>query len=242
MIIPPNVSSPMVGCAASQPWISHVESHNKSRDTLLQRSTCMALAQEESSPYNQTMSQLQHRNFVQTAKKTRGTAAANLAMPMEIHRRCSVTFDEVVRVRTVSYATSAATVDRLWYQKADYQRFRAKIGTLITLAKKYRQQHRKSIHMPGMEKFLVDDTDASVASGHPSTSLLRSQAMDCVLMEQFCQRQQGHINEERIAALCRLTTRRAKVMAWERAAAVRISNTYDDIVASTTLTKKKDRH
>jgi hypothetical protein len=233
----------MVGCAASQPWISHVESHNKSRDTLLQRSTCMTSVQESSS-YNQTMSQLQHRNCFQMAKKTRGTAAANLAMPMEIHRRCcKVTFDEVVRVRTVSYATSATNVDRLWYQKADYQRFRAKIGTLITLAKKYREQHGKSVHLPGMEKFLLVDTDASVASGgHPSTSLLRSQVMDCVLMEQFCQRQQGYINEERIAALCRLTTRRAKVMALERAAAVRISNTYDDIVASTTLTTKKDRH
>jgi hypothetical protein len=151
--------------------------------------------------------------------------------------------NEVVPFRTVSYATSATTVDRLWYQKADYQRFRAKIDRLITLAKKYHEQHGKSVHMPGMEKFRLVETDASVAcGGHPSTSLLRSQAMDCVLMEQFCQRQQGYINEERIAALCRCTTRRAKVMAWERAAAVRISNTYDDIVASTTLTKKKDRH
>jgi hypothetical protein len=158
------------------------------------------------------------------AKKAK--AAANPAMPLV--KRCrSITFDEVVRVRVISYATSATCADRLWYQDSDYDRFRTKIVKLATLAKKYQQEHGKTVHLPGMERWIVEDTDAATATDFLSTSQLRSQAIGSVLMEQFCQRRQGYINNERISALYRLTTMQAHILAWERAATMRI-NCHDD--------------
>jgi hypothetical protein len=62
-----------------------------------------------------------------------------------------------------------------------------------------------------------------------------SQAIDSVLMEQLCQRKQGYINEERLSALYRLIARRPQVLAWERAAAMCITENDDDddVIVST---------
>jgi hypothetical protein len=247
------ISSPSVVCAADRQWMSQMGSPTAFLGKSLQQSICTTSVAIEGgpppfqvssncSPYS---SQLQRRSCFQAAKKTKevvatGDPAPNLARPMEVNRRCSITFNAVVRVRVVSYAKSSIGADHLWYQHADYERFRAKIGKLANLAKIYREQHGIDVHLPGMEKFMEEDSDTAVASGHPSTAQLRLQVVDSVLTEQYCQRQQGYTNEERISSLCRLSTMRAQVLAWERAAAMRLDDTDDDVVASTNSDRTQD--
>jgi hypothetical protein len=87
-----------------------------------------------SSSCNQRMPplQLQRRNCFHATKKTK--PAANPSLPVS-NRLCSITFDEVVRVRMVACSKSVTRVYRLWYQDSDYERFRARITKLATLAK-----------------------------------------------------------------------------------------------------------
>jgi hypothetical protein len=227
-------------CAVGQQWLSPMENPAVIRVKSLSRSTgSTSIALDGVHPPLQVSStcttppiQQQHRGcFV--SKKT--TAAADNTVMSTSDRRRSVTFDEVVRVRTVSYTTSVTLVNRLWYQNADYERFRTKIGKLVTLAREYQQQHGQDVYLPGMEKFMVDDTDSAVASDIPSTAQLRSQAIGSVLMEQFCQRQQRYSNQGRISALYRLTTMQAQILAWERADILRNSCIVDDVDADDTI-------
>jgi hypothetical protein len=240
MIAVPIVSTPLTVRSAEPELMSPIASHTAFSGKSLQRSMCTTSVAIKGVPtscaaFNPPSSKLQRRSCFQAAKKTNGVTVeeANPAMPMSVQSRCSISFNDVVRVRVVSYAKSSAGADRLWYQHADYERFRAKIGKLASLAKNYRQQHGISVHLPGMEKFMDEDTDTAVASGLPSTAQQRLQVTEIVLMEQYCQRQQGYINEERISALSRLSTMRAQVLAWERAAAMQISEANDDVVSKT---------
>jgi hypothetical protein len=242
MNVPPIISSPLSVtpvCAAGQQWLSPMGSSAVFRVKSLSRSKgCASVALDgvhRPLPVSSTCtapSIYQQRRGCFVTKKS--TAAADSTTMSMSDRRRSVTFDEVVRVRTVSYTTSVTRVNRLWYQNADYERFRAKIGKLVTLAREYQQQHGQSVYLPGMEKFMVDDTDTAVASDIPSTAQLRSQAIGSVLMEQFCQRQQRYSNQERISALYRLTTMRAQMLAWERADVLRNSCIDDNVDADDT--------
>jgi hypothetical protein len=245
MIALSNISNPSTVCTAEQEWMSPIGSAFNGKS--LQGSTCSTSVAIEGVPLpfqasNPPSPQLQRRSCFQAAKKTKGLTVetATPVIPTEVNRRCSITFNAIVCVRVVSYAKSSAGVDRLWYQHVDYERFRAKIGKLANLAKKYREQHGINVHLPGMEKFMEEDTDTAVASGHPTTAQLRVQVLDSVLMEQFCQRQQGFTNEERISAVSRLCTMRAQVLACERAEALRNSEAENDVVASTDSNRTQD--
>jgi hypothetical protein len=240
MIALPIVSTSLTVRSAEQELMSPISSHTAFVGKSLQRSTCTTSVAIKGVPtsfdaFNPPSTELKRRSCFQAAKKKKGVTVeeANPAMPLLVKSRCSITFNDVVRVRVVSYAKSSAGADRLWYQHADYERFRAKIGKLASLAKNYRQQHGISVHLPGMEKFMEEDTDTAVASSLPSTTQQRLQVTEIVLMEQYCQRQQGNINEERISALSRLSTMRAQVLAWERAAAMQVSEAGDDVISNT---------
>jgi hypothetical protein len=167
------------------------------------------------------------------------------ASESESKRSRSVSFVESVRVRFVPYTASATRIRRLWYQDADYNRFRLKIQKLAVLAKSYKKQHGKSVNLVGMEKWIVEEDNphdndeececptqvnatSSSCSRVPTTYQLRSQAFGSVLMEQFFQQQKGIVSEERIAALYRLSSTQAQALAWERAAKWQISDDEHD--------------
>jgi hypothetical protein len=237
MNAPPIISSPLVVtrvCGAGQQWMSPTGSPTLFRAKsvqlqLLQRSP-RTISEGITLPFHisSSLSSLSSCTTPLSLRPQRNSCfksanKSSVNKPMVNHSRRSITFDEVVHVRTVSYATSATRADRLWYQDSDYERFRTKISKLAILAKKYQQQHGKSAHLPGMEKWIMDDTfDTANSTNINSITHLRSQAIGIVLMEQFCQRQQGQSNQERISALYRLTSLRSQIMARERAAAIRI--------------------
>jgi hypothetical protein len=222
---PPVILRPLAICLAGQKWMSPVETSAGIQEKSLLRSMCTtSVVLEDINPPFQVSSSCappslkpQLRSCFKTVKKTKEAEAAN---PTVIRLR-SITFDENVRVRMVAYTTSTTRADRLWYRDSDYERFRTKIVKLATLAKQYQQEHGKKVHLPGMERWIVEDTDTATAKDFLSTARLRSQAIGSVLMEQFCQRQKGQINHERISALYRLTTMQAHILAWERAATMR---------------------
>jgi hypothetical protein len=225
------ISTPLAMCIAGQQQMTPMGTSAVFRAKSLQRSTCSTLEAldgvhppfQASSSCNPPSQQMIHRrSCFKAGKKTKEAAAANPVLALVHHRRL-ITFDEVVRVRTVSCTTCCTRADRLWYQPSDYGRFRTKIGKLAILAKKYQQEHGKSVHWPGMEKFSdIAGTDTYSAAQR------RSLAIGSVLLEQFCQRQQGCINQERISALYKLKTLQAQELAWERAAVLRVSHNHDD--------------
>ncbi|KAG7339962.1 hypothetical protein IV203_006365 [Nitzschia inconspicua] len=156
----------------------------------------------------------------------------------------SIRFDESVRVRLVPYHSSSR-IHKLWYREEDYDRFRSKIQSLAALAKEYQKKHGKPIFMPGMEKWIVEDNmnnnnnnkseeeqqqeqseDTTIPPILLSTRQLRSQSIGSVMMEQYFQKQQGGcvFNEERLAALYKVASHPAEVLARQRAARIRQRN------------------
>lgn len=127
---------------------------------------------------------------------------------LPVQRRRTITFDNRVNVQKVEPARLlAADPQSLWFQEIEYESMKMK-----TLAILDRVDHSsgvidgKKYCTRGLEKFMAPD----------AIEIKKHQAWDCVLSEQFLQRNDGEFDEETLANIYRHSTKRSQNEASKR--------------------------
>ncbi|KAG7340799.1 hypothetical protein IV203_024342 [Nitzschia inconspicua] len=135
-----------------------------------------------------------------------------------IRRRRSITFEESVNVQRVEPAISLAEdPSALWLQDREYDFISTKILTLIQ-------------HVHESDSVAVDSNGTVLINGTPVesrglephltpelTELNKARARDCVMHEQFMQRQVGDYDEDTLANIYKFSTIRSQRQATQRA-------------------------
>ncbi|KAG7373483.1 hypothetical protein IV203_034207 [Nitzschia inconspicua] len=135
-----------------------------------------------------------------------------------IRRRRSITFEEKVNVQKVEPAISLAEdPSALWLQDREYDFISAKILTLMQHVHESDSVavdsdgtlliNGKSVESRGLEQHLTPEL----------TELNKARARDCVMHEQFMQRQVGDYDEDTLANIYKFSTIRSQRQATQRA-------------------------
>lgn len=126
-----------------------------------------------------------------------------------IQRRRSITFDNRVTIQKVEPARAlAADPQSLWFQEIEYEAIKLKtLALLDQVDPSSGVTNRKQFCIRGLEKFMEPE----------SAAVKKHQAWDCVLNEQFLQRQDGEFDAQTIADIYRYSTKRSQNEASKRA-------------------------
>ena len=132
----------------------------------------------------------------------------------KVKRRTSISFDEGVQVRTVDPVPSLVNNDikDIWFQDEEYHKIAKRSVALMELVEKH------GVDGFDGKKPCVRGLEALSSAGQQEKYVLRNDAWDTVLMEQYMQRETGtFMDDEAIAKMYKLSTLRSKMEASRRA-------------------------
>lgn len=133
-------------------------------------------------------------------------------------RRRSINFDESVKVRKVKPVKSLTKrPEKLWVTDDEMDDIRQQIASIVAERSRYDETHDIDDSCSSTEVESVDIRGLEKLLSPQRTQVKKVQAWDTVLNEQFLQKSEGEFDEEAIAAMYGLSTRRSQREAVRRA-------------------------
>ena len=145
-----------------------------------------------------------------------------------VKRRTSISFDEKVKVKSVSPVSQMTDrPEELWFQDDEYDRMKQKSFEIVD---------RVELGMTGGKKYCTRGLEKLMQKNQEASMIKKYDAWDAVLNEQFSQRESGTFNDVNIANALRF-----KTMNSQREANLRAQGDADEIEKYVRTTRRMMR-